>query len=248
MIEKKLASLGLDEKEQRFYLAALQLGSAPVTEIANRAGVTRTSGYDLLERLERRGLVNQINGNGARHVVAEDPSVLISHWEQTRGILDTLVPELRSLFNAAHNKPRIRFYEGAEGIQKVLWETLECQSGTLLGILSMHELLEVPGVKGMQDYIAERVKRGIKLKVLRSASRETGPIWPASAEELRELRFAPDTIDLGMTMYIHDNTVSYVSSKRENYGLVIESREFAELNKGLFHGLWTISKPEDPTK
>jgi HTH-type transcriptional regulator, sugar sensing transcriptional regulator len=245
MIESKLAALGLDEKEQRFYLAALQLGSAPVTEIANRAGVTRTNGYDLLQRLERRGLLTQISGNGARHVVAEDPSVLIGHWEQTRSMLDSLVPELKSLFNGAQLKPRIRFYEGAEGIEKVLWETLECRSGTLLGVLSMHELLEVPGLEGMQKYIAERVKRGLRLRVLRSTSRETAPIWPSSEQELRELRYAPNFVELGMTMYICDDTVSYLSSKRENYGLVIESREFSALSRAMFEGLWTISRAEN---
>lgn len=50
MIDEQLASIGLDEKERRFYLAVLQLGAASVTEIAARAGVTRTNGYDLLAR------------------------------------------------------------------------------------------------------------------------------------------------------------------------------------------------------
>ncbi|MFB6421189.1 MULTISPECIES: TrmB family transcriptional regulator [Bradyrhizobium] len=241
MIESKLASLGLDEKERRFYLATLQLGLASVTEIAARAGVTRTNGYDLLARLEARGLVKQTTGNGARHVVAEDPIVLISNWERTRNTLDSLVPELRSLFNAAATRPRIRFYEGTEGIERALWETLECRSGTLLGVLSMPELLEVPGVEGMQKYITERVKRGIRLRVLRSRGRETARIWPSSQAELRELRYAPPSIDLGMTMYLNDDTVTYLSSKRENYGLIVESAEFSALSRALFEGLWTIS-------
>ena len=241
MIDEQLASIGLDEKERRFYLAVLQLGAASVTEIAARAGVTRTNGYDLLARLEARGLVRQSTGDGPRVVVAEDPKVLISNWERTRTTLNGLVPELRSLFNATTNRPRIRFYEGAEGITRVLWETLECRSGVLLGILSMHELLEIPGTAGMQRYIAERLKRGIHLRVLRSGGRETSKIWPTSKSELREMRYAPPSIDLGMTMYINDETVSYLSSKRENYGLVIESSEFAALMRAMFEGVWTIS-------
>lgn len=241
MIEEQLASIGLDEKERRFYLAILQLGSASVTEIAARAGVTRTNGYDLLARLEARGLVRQSTEDGPRVVVAEDPKVLISNWERTRTTLDGLVPELRSLFNATASRPRIRFYEGAEGITRVLWETLECRSGVLLGILSMHELLEIPGTDGMQRYIAERLKRRIRLRVLRSGGRETSKIWASSKSELREMRYAPPSIDLGMTMYINDETVSCLSSKRENYGLVIESAEFSALMRAMFEGVWTIS-------
>ncbi len=241
-MEAQLQALGLDEKERRFYLAALQLGSASVTEVATRAGVSRTNGYDLLERLERRGLVAQEGeAAGVRRVLPEDPSVLIRDWERKRLMLDELVPELRSLYNGSPRKPRTRIYEGTEGIHRALWETLECRSKVLLGVLSMHELLEVPGSQWMDGFIAERVKRGIRLNVLRSPSRETESIWPSSGDELRELRYAPDDLDLGMTMYIADDKVTYVSSKEENYAMVIESRELASLNRSFFRSLWAVA-------
>ncbi|MCA1326059.1 TrmB family transcriptional regulator [Herbaspirillum sp. alder98] len=242
-MREKLAAVGLDEKEQRFYLAALELGSAPVTLVAMRAGVTRTNGYDLLNRLERRGLLAQVHGEeGIRQVIPTDPNILIKEWEQTRSMLDDLVPELRSMFNSTPRKPRIRFHEGEEGIQRALWSTLDCQSKHLYGILSMHELLEIPGPTWMDGYIAERIERGIQLDVVRSYSRETEPIWPAARSELRELRLAPSELDLGMTAYISDDTVVYISSKNENYALTIESRELASLQKSLFQSLWKLSK------
>ncbi len=238
----KLAAIGLDDKERRFYLAALELGGAPVTAVASRAGVTRTNGYDLLERLERRGLLARVDGpGGARHVVPTDPGILIRDWEQTRSMLDDLVPELRSLLNRNPHQPRVRFHAGVEGIQRAIWATLECRSGILLGILSMHELMEVPGAQWMGQYIAERVRRGIRLDVVRSHSRETQTIWPTSRDELRELRYAPPGIDLGMTAYICDDTVTYVSSRRENYALTIESPELASLQRALFGSLWAAA-------
>jgi len=242
-MKEKLAAVGLDEKEQRFYLAALELGGAPVTMVATRAGVTRTNGYDLLARLERRGLLIQIHGEeGIRQVIPADPNVLIREWEQTRVMLDELVPELRSMFNSTPRKPRIRFHEGEDGIRHALQATLECQSKHLYGILSMHELLEVPGPAWMDSYIAERISRGIQLDVVRSYSRETEPIWPAAHNDLRQLRLAPSELDLGMTAYICDDTVIYISSKNENYALTIESRELASLQKSLFQSLWRLSK------
>jgi sugar-specific transcriptional regulator TrmB len=240
---EKLAALGLDEKEQRFYLAALELGAAPVNTVASRAGVTRTNGYDLLERLEKRGLLAQVSGEGGvRQIVPTDPEVLIRDWERTRLMLDDLVPQLRSLFSSSPRKPRVKFHEGVEGIQRALWATLESRSKLLLGILSMHELMEVPGGKWMEQYIAERLRRGIRLEVVRSHSRETKAIWPASANEMRDLRYAPPSIDLGMTMYICDDTVTYVSSKSENYALTIESHELASLQRAMFKSLWAVSE------
>lgn len=238
MSDQRLEQLGLNDKEQRFYRAALELGSAPITSVAQRAGVTRTNGYDLLERLVARGMLTERDMAGVRHVVAEDPRVLIDEWDRTRTMLDDLVPELRSLYNGAQFKPRVHYHEGTEGIRRVLWSVLECQSKVIRGILSMSELLEVPGAEEMARFIAERARRGIKLEVLRSRTRETEPTWPSSASELRELRYAPEGIDLGMTMFLHDDVVSYISSKTENYAFSIESRELATLNKGIFEVLW----------
>ncbi|MFL9925754.1 helix-turn-helix domain-containing protein [Herbaspirillum lusitanum] len=241
-IESQLEELGLDKKELRFYMAVLQCGSAPVTVIAERAGVSRTNGYALLAKLETRGLVSQLaQDNGVMHVIAEDPSVMISQWERNRALLDDVVPQLKSMFNASELKPRIHFYEGVDGILKALQGTLECHNGPLLGILSMSELNEAPGSAAMAAIIAERVRRGITLRVLRSQSRDIDTTWPSSAEEMRELRYAPASVDLGMTMYIHDDKVTYLSSKRESYGLVIESQELAALNRAMFEGLWAIS-------
>ncbi len=241
-IESQLEELGLDKKELRFYMAVLQCGSAPVTMIAERAGVSRTNGYALLAKLENRGLVSQIaKDNGVMHVIAEDPAVLIGQWERSRRLLDDVVPQLKSMFNASELKPRIHFYEGMEGIVKALRGTLECHNGPLLGILSMSELNEAPGSAAMNEIIAERVRRAITLRVLRSQSRDVETTWTSSNEELRELRFAPASIDLGMTMYIHDDKVTYLSSRRENYGLVIESQELSALNRAMFEGLWAIS-------
>ncbi|MFC4273828.1 TrmB family transcriptional regulator [Achromobacter aloeverae] len=246
-MREKLALFGLNDKEQNFYLAALQLGAASVTEVAARAGVSRTNGYDLVERLERRGLLAQVGeAAGVRKVVPEDPSVLIRDWERSRLVLDELVPELRSIYNDSRtSKPRTRLYEGREGINRALWETLDCHSKVLLGVLSMHELLETPGQQWMAGFIAERVRRGIELRVVRSRSRETEAIWPSAHEEMRELRYAPEDLDLGMTMYINDDTVTYVSSKEENYAMVIESRELARLNRAFFQSLWLASSPPE---
>jgi hypothetical protein len=55
------------------------------------------------------------------------------------------------------------------------------------------------------------VRRGIKVRVLRSPGRETEDLWSSSESELRALRYAPASIDLNMTMYVHDDKVTYLS-------------------------------------
>lgn len=242
-VEETLARLGIHGKQAKFYLAALELGQAPVHQIAQKAGISRTTAYDVLARLLHEGLVTQVQKAGKYHVIAEDPSRLLRVLDERRRTAEEILPELRSIFNVSIVKPRIRFYEGLEGIKTVLYDTLTCKKKPLLGILSMRDLLEVPGRKEMEDYIAQRIDMGISLKVLRSREKDVGDIWPTRAADLRELRYVPPGLVFTMTTYIYDNKVSFISSRRENFGMLIESEEFAKMHENLFLVLWEASEP-----
>jgi hypothetical protein len=108
----------------------------------------------------------------------------------------------------------------------------------------MRDLLEVPGKGEMEKYIAQRIARGIQLRVVRSREKEAGrAIWPTSATELRELRYAPDGAVFTMTTWTYDEKVSIISSRREHFDMIIESPEFSALMTNLFAVLWNASTP-----
>jgi sugar-specific transcriptional regulator TrmB len=241
--EQQLATLGIEGKLYQAYVAALELGEASVQSVAQKAGLGRTTAYDLLSKLEKNGLIRIVITGKKQHVIAEDPVVFLRRLELQRQAVDDLVPQLRSIYNRSKSKPDIRFYEGEEGIRTVLWDTLSCRSKTLRGVLTMDELIDTSGRNEIDRFLAERVKRGISLRVLRSASKDTEKIWPSSTEELRELRYAPQAVLFSMTMFIYDDKVTFLSSKKENYGMIFQSEEFSRLHENLFEGIWAVSKP-----
>lgn len=245
MLFDRLRELGLDDKQARFYLAVLEIGEATVRQAADAAGVSRTNAYDILGRLTRRGLLSQIEVGPAHRtvVVATDPQRLIEEWEERGRRLETVVPELRALHRKTGVRPRVRYYAGAEGIRTVLYETLRLPS-PLLGILSMSDLMAVPGEAVMHDYVASRVERGRYLRVIRSREKETEDLWPTDPAALRDTRFAPPGRVFTMTMILGGDTVAVISSRRENFALTTESPEYAELHRNLFEVLWDASTPQ----
>jgi sugar-specific transcriptional regulator TrmB len=56
--QDKLLQLGLSEKEAAVYLALLSLGKGTVTSITRKAGINRTTGYDILNALATKGIVS----------------------------------------------------------------------------------------------------------------------------------------------------------------------------------------------
>jgi len=251
-LEDELNRLGFDRKEARFYLAALELGRAPVSVIAQKAGISRTNAYDVLGRLALDGAVTQVERGGTRKkkkfdVVAEDPARLVKRLEEQRSIAAMILPELRSIFNRSVFKPRICLYEGLDGIRAVLYDTLNCRSKRLLGILSMRDLLDVPGRPETDEYIRQRIQGGISLRALRSREKEVGDIWQSGEAALREVRYTPPGLLFSMTTWIYDDKVAIISSRHENFGMTIESEEFARMQENLFSVLWNISTPDRST-
>ncbi len=244
-LERALTQLGIEGNRARFYLAALELGEATVADVSHHAGIARTNAYEVMQRLVSDGLISRIQRKSKVFVQAQDPFVILRRIEQQRQIAADLVPQLRMLHHQAGHKPRVRYFEGLEGITEVLYDTLSCRSGELRGILAMAELMETPGIDVMNRYIAARIKAGLRLRVVRSESRETAAIWPASRIERRALRYAPKGLDLGLTSYIYDDKVAYISSRREHFALCIQSEEFAAFQTAMFEGLWLISSEVD---
>ncbi len=44
-------------------------------------------------------------------------------------------------------------------------------------------------------------------------------------------------------MYVYGNKVALLSTRQENFGMIIESDEFATHQRQLFEALWQISSP-----
>ena len=138
-------------------------------------------------------------------------------------------------------KPKISFFEGLEGIKTVLDDTLNVQNKTLRGILSMEDLYKIPGKKFMDDYVKRRIEAGLRLRVIRSKSKDIASDWSGGFAENRDLRYPPVNMVFDMTTYIYDNKVGLISSAKENFGMIIESQEFSRNMGYLFEALWQIS-------
>ena len=160
-------------------------------------------------------------------VAAEPPEHLIELFDARRRKLDGLLPELRSLYNRASGKPRVRFYQGPEGIKVGTQRHARARDKKLLGILSMRDLYEVPGREWMDDLVRRRIEAGFfcassarRPRTSRTCGRKAQPICARSGSHRARMVFT-------MTSYIYDDKVAIISSRRENFAMTIESEEFA---------------------
>ncbi|MDO8625865.1 MAG: helix-turn-helix domain-containing protein [Candidatus Magasanikbacteria bacterium] len=252
-----LKNIGLEESEARVYEALLALGPATVSEITAKANITRTLGYDVLERLALHGLVDRVSGAGAKiKYSANHPRSLLQYvknrenqWARRSKEAERLLPELVSLYKIAE-KPTIRYQEGVLGIKNIFSETLEAK-GEIFSILDIEgwnsEELRAWG----KGYNRERSARKIHERIL-FLDTPSGREWMhhyRGSKKYTDFRWIkpsdlPGILEFGGEINIYDNRVALALLQQPNrMGVLIESQALANILKGLFEMAWRYSKP-----
>lgn len=251
MIHKKLEKLGLSNNEAKAYLAALELGEASVQTIAEKAGLNRVTTHVTLERLVEEGLIKETKKGKRRQIVAEMPSKLVDNiidkkhnLERQADELTKLLPELESIYNYSEVKPKVKFYEGAEGIQHIYEDTLVGDHKHIFAFVS-YQAADKHLAKWLNEYyLKERVKRKIFAEVISSGSLESKQKKANDSKELRTTVLLPaKEFPLSIEVNIYGHKVAIMSfKKKEMMGLIIESSEVANTFKLIFKLAWQSAK------
>lgn len=241
-----LRSAGLTENEARVYLTLLEMGQSTVTQIAKSAKVTRTSAYAILDQLAGKKLVSVLGKEPKKEYSAESPEnlreIIKGKLEETQKLLniaDQLVPELKSLHNITR-RPKVRFYEGKEGLQEVYEDTLTSH-GPILAFASV-EHTEGTLPKYFPKYYKRRAAKKIPIRAIFPESKESLELSKRDREELRTTVFIPEAeYSFSPEINIYDNKVM-IASWKENLGIILESQEIANALKKIFELSWVGAK------
>lgn len=122
MIEEILMQNGFSEKEAKVYVAVLEVGEATVAQIGQKAHLKRTTVYDILEPMRDRGIVSITKRKGSHRVSALPPQTLIDRFKRSATIAENALPQMLELAYSSPLKPRMRFYEGIDGVKDILRE------------------------------------------------------------------------------------------------------------------------------
>lgn len=248
MINKnQLINLGLGDKEASVYLAILELGPSTTAEISRRAGINRTTGYDILESLINDGLVSLIGETKIQKFVAENPDKLIIFLEnkikQGENRLKqayNLIPELFSVYNT-EEKPRVKYYEGLEKMKEAFEDTLTSKE-EILAYATGDDAIKSAGNEYVGEYINKRVVKNIKIKVICPNNIESLNMVNKNKDQLRESMIIPENkFNFSIETDIYDNKVLIVSWK-EKFAVIIESKEIADAQKKVFELAWLGAK------
>lgn len=240
--KKSLEYIGFSEKEVLVYLALLELGKGTVTQISRKAGINRPTGYHILASLESKELVKASGKEPKQEYVAESPDqiekMLLGKIENDKLYIkeaQKIIPELKSMHNVA-DRPKVLFYEGKEGLEKVYEDTLTSHE-TIRAYASVEDVsLALPHYFPL--YFKRRAKKGIPIRAIFPESPEARKLTFFNEEEKRTSVIVPrEKYGFHPEINIYDNKVM-IASWREKLGIIIESTEIADVMKKVFELAW----------
>ncbi|HEX8974083.1 MAG TPA: helix-turn-helix domain-containing protein [Patescibacteria group bacterium] len=239
-IKQVLQQFGLAGKKADVYLAALELGSSSVIEIARKAQIKRTTCYDILHDLMTEGLISETTKGKKRLFVGEDPEKIQRNLKNKEKLFSEILPQLQSINNTRGSKPKIRFYEGKEGLKEVYDDTTK-YPGELLGFAS-YDIINVLGKEWAAEYLKKRIKNDVYARGIIPGAEPMMREYISKDQEQRRMtkvidhKKYPFTIEINI--YGH-NKVALMSAKEE-IGLIIEGQEIHNTLKLIFELIWDL--------
>lgn len=240
-IIESLEGVGLSDKAAEIYTALLQIGEGSVIEIAKKAGLKRTTVYNILPDLMSQGLVETTVKNKHRVFFIDDVRRLEFDAQQKVKTVAALLPQLRAIQNILPQKPKITFYEGIGGMKELYEDTLDSipAGGTILSYTGLTDFFDMMPKEYYRWYVEERSEKKILIKVIAPDS-PTARQWKQSAvKDLRQIKLIPakDFLFKGDTE-IYANKVALISYAENFLGVIIESKEIHDMQKTMFELLW----------
>lgn len=248
-ITEVLIEFGLTEVEAIVYQASLALGSRPASVIAQKAKLKRGHAYNVLHGLMQKGIVQEFVKNGVKHFTCSPPSSLVSILENRerqlqlqKQRLEQVLPALESVRNPVAAQPKVRFFQGFDGLKEVFDDMLRTPNAEILALVDLAYTWTVVGEDGL-DYVRGFIKR----------REERNIIWRGicveSEESDRHVRMRPSTLRQmkaisGLTcpaeISVYGTKVAFTSTHSEMVGIIVENEPIARSIRSVLEKLWEM--------
>lgn len=241
MLTNILKSFHLNEKEMQVVLKVMELGSQPASTIARVCEKPRNSVRSMLDTLVRRGLLVKTMRTNTQYYAMETKENLIralkfqkmkseQEFDEQIALLESYGHEFTDR-HWASSRPRIRYYEGWSGIEKLHEDTL---TATSLKSWCSYDSIMTMMPSYFKSYFKRRAAKGIPIRAIFPDVEISREGQKRDAEVLRESALVPtDKFNWGPEVEIYGDKV-LISSWSEKLGVIIESREIAQAFEAFF--------------
>lgn len=245
MYEEILQKLGLSANEARIYELLLTKGRVKARDIVEESGLGRGNVYNILTGLVARGLATVTEGKQQIYQAAEPSKLAVLVEEQQRKAerlsseFKDELPKLLSTFNLTTERPTMRVFEGIEGLEEAISDSLHAKGDIMT-------YLDVSGFSGAiaevnARYIKKRLAKGVAKRIIVADSAEARVFFAKQNTPLTEVAFVPDyPTGFHTAMEIYNDSVTFLTmSAEKGIAVIVNDADIAAMQRAQFEFLWS---------
>ncbi len=234
-VDEALRDFGFSGKDIEVYLAALKLGSATAQEITEKAGLNRSTTYDILRAFIEKGIASKIIKEKTTYFDVATPERLISILDEKKSKLQSVLSELKLIQELTVSKPTATIYQGKEGMKAVLEDILTTKKE--IAVIAHSKIFKILEYY-FPHYIKRRKEAKIFTRVIQEKSKETTEIRNKDEEQLRELREIKG-LNINSSKFIYaDKIAIFKLVEGEVISILIKDQTIADDERLIYELLW----------
>ncbi len=238
-LKNKLKSLGLEEKEATIYLAALSLGKTSILKISQNAEIKRTTVYDIVDKLIKKGLMFTEKSGWKTYYRAAHPEKIENIISRQKQVLEKIMPELENLYKIDGVQSFIREYHGMDAARDVYNDILKnIQWNQDYYVISNQEKWLNLDTEFFLNFTKKRAKFSINIKLLLQDSPSARKHQKIQKQLNEEIRILPKNIQLDINLIITQDSVILHQLAEPIKITVIKNPYISNMHKQLFEIMW----------
>lgn len=241
-MEKELKDFGLSDNEIKVYLALIKKGELGPTEIAKQTGFARSYIYDILRRLEERGLVGAVIKDQKRSYLAISTKQLIEISKQRLEALEKVADEIESMRSSQKENIRVELQSGKYVFRTLLNDIIinlkRGDEALFYGIDDDFLIKNDPNIKERLDlYLIKIVKAGITERLIVKKG-----IRKIPEAKTTKYRFLSQEIIGNLAFVAYADRLAIFLWGSPNHLIFITNKEVSNSYRNQFNILWEKAK------
>lgn len=240
-----LEEIGLPKAEISVYSALLD-GVISVKEIMKITNEKRPTVYYSLASLEKRGLVSKTGKDYGNKFQLEPLDKLLEliniNIRKQNQLLDR-AEKIKKYYplKKRENATIVSNFDNLISIKSAIFFTLYGKEKIIRSIVPGNNFFHELGEDFINEYVGEKLKRGLKTKALWEDIPNKGVLKKYYSEsDLRQLPVSMHN-SFETTVFIYDDKTLYIAPKKENSAVLIQSKQHAKMMRAVFDEIWNLS-------
>ena len=236
-MKNELIEYGLSDKEADIYLAGLKAGECTANRFSELTGIRRSTVYEVLESLKKRGLIVSFIKNKKYFFSPVKPETLVSILKEREEKIKRILPELNGLISSDFEKPKVQMFEGKVGIKNAVEDMLNFKEVLIYGASKM-------GDEIFEHYTENFARRRVKKKVLMRAVLGRDFSSHMVDKEIRKytkVRTLKDFDSHNSAYFIYGDNVLVINLGNEIFATRVKSSVLAESQRKIFELFWRVA-------